>query len=307
MCSAGFAERARRLDLCRPTFRDAPGLTVSGGRHPVVEQVNDTPFVANDLVMDEQRRILMSPAPTWGQSTFMRQSALIVLMAYAGCFVPAKVGRTRPVRPDISRIGASDDLAGGRSTFMVRCMETANILHNASPRSLVLMDEIGRGTSAFDGLSLAWACAVELATQDPRLHPVRDPLLRTHLPGRYPGIVNVHLDAVDMGRHRVPACAARRPANQSYGLQVAALAGVPRKGDRTRDDACANSQAATPRAGRIEPAVAVRPPRSGQPAALPTACTRAAPPSTPTTDAAPGARCPLPCVLWTLELVRDKR
>jgi DNA mismatch repair protein MutS len=227
-----FAERATRLDLCRPTFRDAPGLTIRAGRHPVVEQVSDAPFIANDLVMDQQRNILIVTGPNMGgKSTFMRQSALIVLMAYAGCYVPADAADLGPFDRIFSRIGASDDLAGGRSTFMVEMQETANILHNASDRSLVLMDEIGRGTSTFDGLSLAWACAVELAT---RLRAFT--LFATHyfelttLPDEYPGIVNVHLDAVEHGEGIVFLHAVRDgPANQSYGLQVATLAGVPRK------------------------------------------------------------------------------
>jgi len=230
LCS--FAERATALDLCRPGFREEPGLSVLGGRHPVVEQVSQAPFVANDLVMDERRNILIITGPNMGgKSTFMRQSALIVLMAYAGCYVPASSAELGPFDRIFSRIGASDDLAGGRSTFMVEMQETANILHNASPRSLVLMDEIGRGTSTFDGLSLAWASAVELAT---RIRAFT--LFATHyfelttLPEEYPGIVNVHLDAVEHGEGIVFLHALRDgPANQSYGLQVAALAGVPRK------------------------------------------------------------------------------
>ena len=229
---ACFAERALRLELCRPAFRDAPGLKIRGGRHPVVEQVNDTPFVANDLVMDTHRHILIITGPNMGgKSTFMRQAALIVVMAYAGCFVPAESAELGPFDRIFSRIGASDDLAGGRSTFMVEMQETANILHNASDRSLVLMDEIGRGTSTFDGLSLAWACAVELATCTRAFT-----LFATHyfelttLPDEYPGIANVHLDAVEHGDGIVFLHALRDgPANQSYGLQVAALAGVPHK------------------------------------------------------------------------------
>jgi len=227
-----FAERAQRLDLCRPVFRGEPGLAVSGGRHPVVEQVSETPFVANDLTMDDQRNILIVTGPNMGgKSTFMRQSALIVLLAYAGSYVPASSAELGPFDRIFSRIGASDDLAGGRSTFMVEMQETANILHNASARSLVLMDEIGRGTSTFDGLSLAWACAVELAT---RIRAFT--LFATHyfelttLPDEHPGIVNVHLDAVEHGDGIVFLHTVRDgPANQSYGLQVAALAGVPRK------------------------------------------------------------------------------
>ncbi len=229
---ACFGERAQRLDLARPTFRDAPGLNVQAGRHPVVEQVSENAFVTNDLVMDERRNILIITGPNMGgKSTFMRQSALIVLMAYAGCYVPAVAAELGPFDRIFSRIGASDDLAGGRSTFMVEMQETANILHNATDQSLVLMDEIGRGTSTFDGLSLAWACAVELAT---RIRAFT--LFATHyfelttLPDEYPGIVNVHLDAVEHGDGIVFLHTVRDgPANQSYGLQVAALAGVPRK------------------------------------------------------------------------------
>ena len=165
-----------------------------------------------------------------GKSTYMRQAALIAVLAHIGSYVPAAHAALGPFDRIFSRIGASDDLAGGRSTFMVEMQETANILHNASDRSLVLMDEIGRGTSTFDGLSLAWACAVELAT---RIRAFT--LFATHyfelttLPEEYPGIVNVHLDAVEHGDGIVFLHAVRDgPANQSYGLQVAALAGVPR-------------------------------------------------------------------------------
>jgi DNA mismatch repair protein MutS len=164
-----------------------------------------------------------------GKSTFMRQTALIVLMAHAGSFVPARGACIGPIDRIFSRIGAADDLAGGRSTFMVEMEETANILHNASANSLVLMDEIGRGTSTFDGLSLAWACAVELAT---RLHALT--LFATHyfeltsLPEEHPGIANLHLEAIEHGEKIVFMHSVREgPANQSYGLQVAALAGVP--------------------------------------------------------------------------------
>jgi DNA mismatch repair protein MutS len=228
---ACFAERARRLNLCRPVLRDTTGLAISGGRHPVVEQVSDKPFIANDLSMDEAHHIQIITGPNMGgKSTFMRQSALIVLMAYAGCFVPADSAELGPFDRIFSRIGASDDLAGGRSTFMVEMQETANILHNATAQSLVLMDEVGRGTSTFDGLSLAWACAVELAT---RVHAFT--LFATHyfelttLPDEYAGISNVHLDAVEHGDGIVFMHTVRDgPANQSYGLQVAALAGVPK-------------------------------------------------------------------------------
>ena len=226
-----LARRALDLDLSRPTFDDTPGLHIEQGRHPVVERVSEAPFVANDARLDDRRRMLVITGPNMGgKSTYMRQVALIAILAYAGSFVPAASARLGPIDRVFSRIGASDDLAGGRSTFMVEMEETANILHNASERSLVLMDEIGRGTSTFDGLSLAWACAVELAT---RIRAFT--LFATHyfeltaLPEEHPGIANVHLDAVEHGDGIVFLHAVKEgPANQSYGLQVAALAGVPR-------------------------------------------------------------------------------
>ncbi|RMG38940.1 MAG: DNA mismatch repair protein MutS, partial [Gammaproteobacteria bacterium] len=227
-----LAARADDLNLVRPRFDDTPGLKIEQGRHPVVEQVSETPFVANDTVLDERRRMLIVTGPNMGgKSTFMRQVALIVILAYAGSFVPARSARLGPIDRVFSRIGASDDLAGGRSTFMVEMEETANILHNATEHSLVLMDEIGRGTSTFDGLSLAWACAVELAT---RIRAFT--LFATHyfelttLPEEHPGIANVHLDAIEHGENIVFLHEVKEgPANQSYGLQVAALAGVPRR------------------------------------------------------------------------------
>jgi DNA mismatch repair protein MutS len=226
-----LAERAATLDWCRPELTDEPAIEIVAGRHPVVEQGIDVPFVANDLRFDDTRRMLMVTGPNMGgKSTYMRQTALILLMAYAGSFVPAASALLGPVDRVFSRIGAADDLAGGRSTFMVEMEETANILHNATERSLVLMDEIGRGTSTFDGLSLAWACGVELAS---RIRAFT--LFATHyfelttLPEEHPGIANVHLDAVEHGDAIVFLHAVREgPANQSYGLQVAGLAGVPR-------------------------------------------------------------------------------
>jgi DNA mismatch repair protein MutS len=227
-----LAERARALDLTCPSLSPDPGLEIEDGRHPVVEQASEAPFVANGVRLDPRRRMLVVTGPNMGgKSTFMRQTALIVILAYAGSFVPAAAARLGPVDRIFSRIGAADDLAGGRSTFMVEMEETANILHNATDRSLVLMDEIGRGTSTFDGLSLAWASAVELAT---RIRAFT--LFATHyfelttLPEEHPGIANVHLDAVEHRDGIVFLHAVREgPANQSYGLQVAALAGVPKE------------------------------------------------------------------------------
>ncbi|WP_456448266.1 DNA mismatch repair protein MutS [Thiolapillus sp.] len=226
-----LAQRALDLNLSRPQLSEEPGIQIREGRHPVVEQSLDKPFVPNDLDFSEDRRMLIVTGPNMGgKSTYMRQCALIVIMACAGSFVPAREARIGPVDRIFSRIGASDDLAGGRSTFMVEMEETANILHNATRESLVLMDEVGRGTSTFDGLSLAWACAVELAG---RIGACT--LFATHyfelttLPEEHPGVVNVHLDAVEHGEGIVFMHAVKEgPANQSYGLQVAALAGVPR-------------------------------------------------------------------------------
>ncbi len=165
-----------------------------------------------------------------GKSTYMRQTALIVLMAHIGCFVPAKSFTCGPVDKIFTRIGASDDLASGRSTFMVEMSETANILHNATAQSLILMDEIGRGTSTFDGLSLAWACADYLAKEIKAFT-----LFATHyfeltaLADEQKTIQNVHLDAMEHGDKIIFLHAVKDgPANQSYGLQVASLAGVPR-------------------------------------------------------------------------------
>ena len=226
-----LAERAETLDLCQPELVDTPGLHIEGGRHPVVEQVLEDPFIPNDVQFDEQRRMLVITGPNMGgKSTYMRQTALITLLAHVGSFVPAKRAVLGPFDRIFTRIGASDDLAGGRSTFMVEMTETANILHNATEHSLVLMDEVGRGTSTFDGLSLAWACAEELATTVQAFT-----LFATHyfelttLPETLSQVANVHLDAVEHGDGIVFMHAVKEgPANQSYGLQVAALAGVPK-------------------------------------------------------------------------------
>ena len=226
---SNLAERALNLDLNRPRFVDEPCMRIDQGRHPVVEQVLTTPFVANDLDLDDNRRMLVITGPNMGgKSTYMRQTALIVLLAHIGSFVPAAACELSLVDRIFTRIGSSDDLAGGRSTFMVEMSETANILHNASERSLVLMDEVGRGTSTFDGLSLAWSAAEHLA----RLRAFT--LFATHyfeltvLPESEPVVANVHLSATEHNErivflhHVQPG-----PASQSYGLAVAQLAGVP--------------------------------------------------------------------------------
>ncbi|MFJ5348113.1 DNA mismatch repair protein MutS [Pectobacterium parvum] len=227
-----LAERADTLNYVCPTLSDKPGIKITGGRHPVVEQVLREPFISNPLSLAPQRRMLIITGPNMGgKSTYMRQAALIVLMAHIGCFVPADQAIIGPVDRIFTRVGAADDLASGRSTFMVEMTETANILHNATENSLVLMDEIGRGTSTYDGLSLAWACAENLASRIKAMT-----LFATHyfelttLPEKMEGVVNVHLDAREHGdtiafMHSVQDGA----ASKSYGLAVAALAGVPKE------------------------------------------------------------------------------
>ena len=227
---ANFAERAAHLNWCCPILTDEPGVVIHEGRHPVVENVSQHPFVPNDIQLDEKQRMLIITGPNMGgKSTYMRQVALIVLLAHIGSYVPARAATIGVVDRIFTRIGAADDLASGRSTFMVEMTETANILHNATKYSLVLMDEIGRGTSTFDGLSLAWACAHHLA-QSIRAFT----LFATHyfeltaLSDEIATVQNVHLDATEHGDKIIFLHTVQPgPANQSYGIQVAQLAGVP--------------------------------------------------------------------------------
>jgi DNA mismatch repair protein MutS len=236
---ASFAERAITLKYVAPEFSTEAGIHIVAGRHPVVEQItvatSGQPFIANDVLLNPYRQLLLITGPNMGgKSTFMRQTALIVLLAHCGCFVPANMAKIGEIDRIMTRIGASDDLAGGRSTFMVEMTETANILHNATDKSLVLLDEIGRGTSTFDGLSLAWAVAKQLLEKN-RSYT----LFATHyfeltrIVDEFKQAANVHLDAIEHGSeqnksivfmHKVEEGA----ANQSYGLQVAQLAGIPK-------------------------------------------------------------------------------
>jgi len=228
---ATLAERAETLDWAEPVLTDEAGIAIERGRHPVVEKVRDEPFEPNDLKLDDSRRMLVITGPNMGgKSTYMRQNALIVLLAHIGSYVPASAATIGPIDRIFTRIGAGDDLSRGQSTFMVEMSETANILHNATEHSLVLMDEVGRGTSTYDGLALARASAVHLST-----HCRAWTLFATHyfelteLAGEYPGIANVHLDAVEYGEQLVFMHAVKDgPANRSFGLQVAALAGLPK-------------------------------------------------------------------------------
>ena len=227
---ANLAERACVLNYIKPELTEEKGINIQNGRHLVVEQVLTEPFIANSLQLSQQRRMLIITGPNMGgKSTYMRQTALIALLTYMGSFVPATQAIIGPIDRIFTRIGASDDLASGRSTFMVEMTETANIMHNATEQSLVLMDEIGRGTSTYDGLSLAWACAENLAN-----HIKAMTLFATHyfeltqLPNHINGIYNIHFDAIEHDntiafRHTVREGA----ANKSYGIAVAGLAGVP--------------------------------------------------------------------------------
>ena len=230
-----FADRAVTLHYVAPHFTNEAGIHIVNGRHAVVEQISvaasGQPFIANDVSLNPYRQLLLITGPNMGgKSTFMRQTALIVLLAHCGSYVPANVAKIGEIDRIMTRIGASDDLAGGRSTFMVEMTETANILHNATDKSLVLLDEIGRGTSTFDGLSLAWAVAKQLLEKN-RSYT----LFATHyfeltrIVDEFKHAANVHLDAVEHGNnivfmHKVEEGA----ANQSYGLQVAQLAGIPK-------------------------------------------------------------------------------
>lgn len=226
---ANLAERAETLNYVTPELSEQPGIHITGGRHPVVENIQQQPFCANDLKFESQRLLVITGPNMGGKSTYMRQAALIVILAYMGSFVPADAAVIGPIDQIFTRIGASDDLAAGRSTFMVEMNESANILNNATELSLVLMDEVGRGTSTFDGLALAWSCAEKL---------VRDigayTLFATHyfemtqLPAQYEAAANVHLDAIEHGDQIVFLHQLKNgAASQSYGLQVAQLAGVP--------------------------------------------------------------------------------
>jgi len=226
-----LAERASTLRFNPPKLVNERGIDIQAGRHPVVEEIIDDPFVANGLNLQPEQSMLIITGPNMGgKSTYMRQNAVIVLLAHIGSYVPADSATIGPIDRIFTRMGSADDLAGGRSTFMVEMTETANILHNATPNSLVLMDEVGRGTSTFDGLSLAWAAAVHLAKE---VHALT--LFATHyfemttLPEQIDCVVNVHLTATEHDEriiflHNVEP----GPASQSYGLQVAQLAGVPK-------------------------------------------------------------------------------
>jgi len=226
-----FAERAETLNYVKPHLSQEPGINIEAGRHPVVELMTEDAFIANPVVLAEHRKMLIITGPNMGgKSTYMRQTALIVLLAHIGCYVPAGAANIGMVDRIFTRIGASDDLASGRSTFMVEMTETANILHNATDKSLVLLDEIGRGTSTYDGLSLAWACAEMLALQTKAFTLFASHYFElTLLAEQIETLANVHLDAMEHGDNIIFMHAVQEgAASKSFGLQVAQLAGVPK-------------------------------------------------------------------------------
>ncbi len=226
-----LTQQADQQDWRRPVLTDQAELQVTAGRHPVVEAVSSDPFVPNDLTLGDDTRMWVVTGPNMGgKSTYMRQNALIALLAHIGSFVPAESAVVGDIDRIFTRMGSSDDIAGGRSTFMVEMTETANILNNASIHSLVLMDEVGRGTSTFDGLSIAWAAAEHIARKNESLC-----LFATHyfeltaLSERESRVGNLHLNATEHGDHIIfMHQVLDGPASQSYGIQVARLAGVPK-------------------------------------------------------------------------------
>ncbi|MDW3094267.1 MAG: DNA mismatch repair protein MutS [Gammaproteobacteria bacterium] len=228
---ACFAQVALDFNYAQPELSDVIGIDIKQGRHPVIEKIQNTPFVANDITLSSDSRLLLITGPNMGgKSTFMRQTALIAILAFAGCYVPAEYAKLGPIDRIYTRVGAADDLSTGRSTFMVEMTEAANILNNATENSLVLMDEIGRGTSTFDGLSLAWACADHLVQINRSLTMFATHYFElTSLANELDGAVNIHIDAIEHDDEIVFLHTVKPgPANQSYGLQVAQLAGVPR-------------------------------------------------------------------------------
>ena len=227
-----FAKLSLTHSLNRPILVDQPGISIVGGRHPMVEATLNAPFVPNDAELNDENRLLLITGPNMGgKSTYMRQTAVITLLAYTGCYVPAASATIGPIDRIFTRIGASDDLSAGSSTFMVEMTEMASILRGATKQSLVIVDEIGRGTSTFDGLALAWACADNLLKDVQALCMFSTHYFEvTELAEHSPEATNVHLDAVQHSGKIVFLYEVKQGAtNQSYGIQVARLAGIPSK------------------------------------------------------------------------------
>ncbi len=227
---SNLAERAMALNWHRPELCETPGIVIEQGRHPVVEDLLSEPFVPNNTILSPQQSLALITGPNMGgKSTYMRQVAIITLMAHIGSYVPASKAIIGPIDRIFTRIGASDEIASGRSTFMVEMTETATILNQATDKSLVLMDEIGRGTSTFDGMALAWACAQQLATENRSLTLFATHYFElTNLSNRYDNIINLHLSAKTDGENIVFLHTVQPGhTNQSHGIQVAKLAGLP--------------------------------------------------------------------------------
>lgn len=224
-----FAHQSRLRHWNRPEYTQEIGIEIEAGRHPVVEALNKSPFVANDTLLNAQHKLAIITGPNMGgKSTFMRQTALISLLAYCGSFVPAKRCKVGPIDRIFTRIGSADDLSSGKSTFMVEMTETAQILHHATSHSLVLMDEVGRGTSTYDGLSLAWACVLDLSKRIKCLCLFATHYFELTELGSKSYIDNYHVTAVEANGslvllHKVQTGS----ASKSHGLQVAKLAGIP--------------------------------------------------------------------------------
>ncbi|EXB48526.1 DNA mismatch repair protein MutS [Acinetobacter sp. 1000160] len=226
---ANFAHQARLNSWARPEFTAETCIKIQSGRHPVVEALNKAPFTPNDTFLDPQHRMAIITGPNMGgKSTFMRQTALISLLAYCGSFVPAKAAKLGSIDRIFTRIGSADDLSTGKSTFMVEMTETSQILHHATSQSLVLMDEVGRGTSTYDGLSLAWACVVDLTKRVKCLCLFATHYFELTELGGEAGIDNYHVTAQELNGNLILLHKVQHgPASQSHGLQVAKLAGIP--------------------------------------------------------------------------------
>ena len=226
---ANFAHQARLNNWNRPEYSPEIGIKISAGRHPVVESLSKTPYTPNDTLLDFNHRMAIITGPNMGgKSTFMRQTALISLLAYCGSFVPAKAAKLGPIDRIFTRIGSADDLSTGKSTFMVEMTETSQILHHATNQSLVLMDEVGRGTSTYDGLSLAWACVLDLTKRIKCLCLFATHYFELTELSKEVAIDNYHVTAKELNGNLILLHKVQQgPASQSHGLQVAKLAGIP--------------------------------------------------------------------------------
>ncbi|MGY5392707.1 DNA mismatch repair protein MutS [Acinetobacter sp. NigerLNRRAM0016] len=226
---SNFAHQARLRNWTRPEFSPETGINIIAGRHPVVEALSKTAFTPNDTHLDYAHRMAIITGPNMGgKSTFMRQTALISLLAYCGSFVPAQSAVLGPIDRIFTRIGSADDLSTGKSTFMVEMTETSQILHHATNQSLVLMDEVGRGTSTYDGLSLAWACVLDLTKRVKCLCLFATHYFELTELSKESGIYNYHVSAKELNGNLILLHKVQQgPASQSHGLQVAKLAGIP--------------------------------------------------------------------------------